>query len=155
MNIQKIFNQLINFVAESFVPDEAAIQRFIDNVLNHFNEKQNFENYREILAEFFKKLPQRKFQIQKQQPQVMQQKQMLHSTPQTTRRPLSARRYNDVSRIVPPSQRPLSDAATKQTKAKVQNQVRKLEKTSLQRPTTQAAIKQKLDKFVDTFCKSE
>lgn len=123
--------------------------------MNHFNEKQNFENYREILAEFFKKLPQKKFQIQTQQPQVIQQKQMFHSTPQTIRRPLSARQYNDVSRIAASSQRPSSDAATKQTKAKVQNQIRNLQKTNLQTPTTRVEIKQKLDKFVGTFCKSE
>ena len=138
------------------MPDEAANQRFIDKIVNHFNETKNFENFREILAEFFKKLPQQKFIIQKQQiPQVIQQKRMLHSTPSTTRRPSSARQFNDVSRIAPSSRRPSSNAATKQTKAKVQNQVRNLEKTSLQKPSTQAAIKQKLDKFVGSFCKSE
>lgn len=142
--------------SESFIPDEATNQQFIDRVVNHFNEMKNFENFREILAEFFKKLPQQKFQIQKQQPQVIQQKQMVHSTPTTTRRPSSARQYGDVSRITPHSpQGPSSDAATKHTRTKVQNQVRNLQKTSLQRPSTQAAIKQKLDKFVTTFCESK
>ncbi|XP_070491146.1 interaptin-like [Chironomus tepperi] len=151
VELRRIMTQ---YRGKSFIQDETAKQRFIDNVLKHFNETQNFDNYREILAEFFKKIPQQKFQIQKQQqqPQVIQQKQR-HSTPIATRRPSSARRYNDVSRIAPSSRRPSSDAASKQTKAKVQNQVRNLEKSSLQKSSTQTAIKQKLDKFVETFCK--
>ncbi|CAG9809562.1 unnamed protein product [Chironomus riparius] len=156
--LKKFFGEvrriMTQYRGKFFMPDEEANQKFIDIVLNHFNETKNFENFREILAEFFKKLPQQKFQILKQQvPQVIQHKQMQHSTPSTTRRPSSARRFNDVSRIAPSSRRPSSDAATKQTKAKVQNQVRNLEETSLQKPSTQTAIKQKLDKFVGSFCK--
>lgn len=84
---------------------------------------------------------------------------MPHSTPVSGRRgrPASAKQLRNIPRSSASSlrRRPLTAGTTNDAKLKVQTQLSNLQNTSIQLSSKQASIKQKLDNFANTFCKSE
>lgn len=182
------------FFLASFIPDQPAYNRFMDSIIEHFKQTQNFSNFRNILTDFFKNVPISRFRVF-QTPQlenfvptpttpssrlprpsttpgrtptsrygsttphgISRPPSRIQTKTPLARRPMTANRNLGLSKTSFQRRLDMEESTIEnrsRVKSKVQQQVRNLSKTNLQKSIKQPPTRQKLEAFTNGFCKGK